>query len=266
MANRFLKLLLLCLAGLGAVHFSWSQDVYDSSRFNSSRVGLKGAEPIDGIYVPTEDSSLLNQAAPTPSQWKELSCGPEFAYRNRLEYVPKAIPKEETTWMEKILDEVSQFLDSRGGKNLLWLIFFGILGYIGWRVFSGQAHALFARRDKKYVNEEEAEDLSVAGLLENNWEDRMQDALQAGASREAIRFAYLYLLQRMQQVGLLSFRPDKTNRAYIEELKGKPQVTVFRKLTEQYEQSWYGRMKPDENQMAAFLEQFRKVKNSIEEA
>lgn len=263
MIKGSLKKGLFCLTILCSAGIASAQAPFDSTTFDSSRLGIEGATSIDGTYAPESDNSLMNEAKPAPKRWQALCNAHAYDYRNKLEYAPKETEPEKESNLEKFLNQVFNFLDSVTGKNMLWLLLFIILGYIVWRVISGQANSLFVRREKRHFSSENPEELNIESLLERDWKVQMEVALQSGDKRAAIRFAYLHLLQLMQHQGLISFSPDKTNQTYLSELKDWPQATEFRSLTRQYEWTWYGRYLPDEKQMAAFLENFQHIRQSI---
>jgi hypothetical protein len=80
---------------------------------------------------------------------------------------------------------------------------------------------------------ENIEELDIHALL--------QQALAQGNYRLAVRLYYLSLLKSLNQVGLITWKKDKTNREYLTELFSKDQYfDDVRKLTLAYEQVWYG--------------------------
>jgi len=58
--------------------------------------------------------------------------------------------------------------------------------------------------------------------------------------RLAVRLLYLKCLKQLSDKDLIEWQPDKTNTAYILELKAPEQKRVFGLLTRQFEFVWYG--------------------------
>ncbi len=80
---------------------------------------------------------------------------------------------------------------------------------------------------------ENIEDLDIQTLL--------QKTLAEGNLRLAIRLYYLGLLKKLNDVGLIAWKRDKTNRDYLSELFSKEYYfEEVKKLTLAYEQVWYG--------------------------
>lgn len=250
--------LLLCCGGT----VSAQQEVFDSAAFDTARLGLKGAQPVDGELAP--EAPAHTRAQPSEARWQQITSNDAYSYRDKLEYVREQKPPRDDSWLIELLGAVSRFFESGFGKGLLWIAFFAIIGYILWRILRGQASSLFARRDRRrHTEPEAAEVLSTESLLEADWELQLQQALQAGEYREAIRFAYLRLLQLMEEQGLIAYRPDKTNRDYLRVLQGRRIADGFRMLTRQYEWAWFGNVLPDAAGMNRFMNGFQELKHSI---
>jgi hypothetical protein len=80
---------------------------------------------------------------------------------------------------------------------------------------------------------ENIEEVDIDGLL--------RKALADGDLRAAVRVHYLMLLKKLNEVGLIAWKKDKTNRDYLSELYGRNDCyDDVRKLTLAYELVWYG--------------------------
>jgi len=239
------------------------QQSFDPSAFDSSELGLKGAEPVNGVFDAYDIPRVANTAKPSEARWQKIISHKAYAYRDKVEYVrAKALP-EKQPWLIRLLDGLFRFFNSSSGKVLLWMVFFAIVGFVAWRILHGQANGIFARRDKRYDLAEDEALLSEAALLTTDWEGLMHQASAAADTRAAVRFGYLCVLQLMHERGLIFYRPDKSNRDYLTELAGKPQHADFRMLTRQYEWAWFGHFLPDEKAMQTFRQTFQNFKQSL---
>jgi hypothetical protein len=231
--------------------------IEDSSGIN----GVGAASPISGEYVAQERPVICNSSAPSREQWEHVVSDKAYGYKDKQEFAKKEEPLEDSGWI-KALSWLASFLSSAAGKLLLWGVLLLIVGYVVYRIVRGQAGGLFAARDRRQDTADEGV-LSEQSLAEHDWESHMQEALQSGNMRAAIRYAYLRLLQLLQEHGHITYRPDKTNIEYYRELADKPQRQAFRAVTRQYEWAWYGNYTPGQEAMDDYLKTFRQLKQSL---
>ena len=65
-------------------------------------------------------------------------------------------------------------------------------------------------------------------------------ALASGAHREAVRVYYLQALQALAGAQRIAWSPEKTNRAYLAELRDADEQQPFARFTDLFERAWYG--------------------------
>lgn len=82
---------------------------------------------------------------------------------------------------------------------------------------------------------EEIEDIEVIDA-----ESGLELALKAENYREAVRMLFIKLLQVLVQENSIEWKPEKTNRHYLAEMKNHSQVEHFNNLVIAYERIWYG--------------------------
>jgi hypothetical protein len=73
-----------------------------------------------------------------------------------------------------------------------------------------------------------------------NFDAEIEKAVAAHNYRFAVRLLYLKCLKQLSDSGLIEWKLDKTNYAYISELKNDEQKTAFSSLTRKFEYVWYG--------------------------
>lgn len=169
------------------------------------------------------ESLNQNPNKPTTAHWDSLTKGDAaFGYRNEVEYVkpekPKAEkPKETTNWLLRFIEKIFEFLTSDGGKVFLWCLLIAIVGYILYRVLAGDSSGFFTRR--RSVDGGDAGSIDDEDLYGANWQRLMDEAIQRGDTRAAIRCSYMLLLQKLEDTGRIQYRQDKTNAAYASTLR-----------------------------------------------
>jgi Domain of unknown function (DUF4129) len=81
--------------------------------------------------------------------------------------------------------------------------------------------------------------------IENNLPDAdvetpLEKAIRLGEYKVAMRLYYLLIIQKMAQKSIISWRKDKTNREYANELRSQSFLPQFMSATLAYERAWFG--------------------------
>lgn len=71
----------------------------------------------------------------------------------------------------------------------------------------------------------------------------LERALADGNHKLAIRIYYLTIIQTLQDDGLIVWKKDKTNNAYLREMRKHETYRQFRATTRAFERVWYSNMK-----------------------
>lgn len=83
-------------------------------------------------------------------------------------------------------------------------------------------------------------DESMENIHEINFNEEIDKAVRQGNYRLAVRLLYLRSLKVLSDSELISWQPEKTNQAYIDELIDEERKKDFKILTLQFEYIWYG--------------------------
>jgi len=121
-------------------------------------------------------------------------------------------------------------------RVLLYVLVAAAVGYALLRLLRMDAGGLFYARpaDGRLRMEEEGD---LAGL---DLDRLIDEAVTVGDYRRAVRLSYLRLLQHLSARGLITWRAEKTNRDYAEELGASPLRAPFARLTALFDHVWYG--------------------------
>jgi len=95
-------------------------------------------------------------------------------------------------------------------------------------------------------------------IHEINFGDEIERAVSQGNYRLAVRLFYLSSLKTLTDKNLIHWQPEKTNHAYLQELKDEGKKQLFSELTRQFEYVWYGEFKLSK-------ERFADIKTSFEQ-
>lgn len=96
-----------------------------------------------------------------------------------------------------------------------------------------------------------------------NFNQALQQAINSRNFRLAIRLLYLQSLKNLADRMLIQWQINKTNSAYVSELKDELQQKDFHRLTMQFENNWYGNMPVHEHEFAAVREQFEQFNRQL---
>jgi hypothetical protein len=100
------------------------------------------------------------------------------------------------------------------------------------------------------------EDTDLQGLL--------QQALQTGDYRKAVRLYYLLLLKQLNAREIIEWKKDKTNREYLAELFARDyHYDEAKHLTLAYERVWYGDYILEPESFRVLIARFENFYNKI---
>jgi hypothetical protein len=97
---------------------------------------------------------------------------------------------------------------------------------------------------------------TVAAGTAIDYAEQLRAAEQDGDLRGALRWRYLLLLERLDELGMISWRREKTNLMYTNEIKDPGVRSAFREITSWYERSWYGAWTLPEPDYHRLMEKF----------
>jgi len=130
--------------------------------------------------------------------------------------------------------------------GLMQFLMYGILGIIIlvviYFIFKNAGGFSFGseKRKIKYDISEEKRDEDLENIENNNFQLLIQKAKSEGDFRRAVRYYYLWVLQKLTDKNLISWNKDKTDYDYFIELGQHPIKEDFSTNTYIYDHTWYG--------------------------
>ncbi|QKG53464.1 DUF4129 domain-containing protein [Hymenobacter sp. BRD67] len=190
---------------------------------------------------------LPADTAPQPVRRPAAARLHELRSQRDFQYTTALGEPEQAGWLARLMawlwSWLGPLLTTRGGKVAWNTIFYGLLG--ATLVFA-VLKLLQVDLTKAFGRAPRAVPLSYETGQENihelNFADAITQAEAAGNLRLAVRLGYLQLLKQLTDGNLIAWQPDKTNQAYLRELKASRGALhpAFSKLTQQFEYIWYG--------------------------
>ena len=191
---------------------------------------------LNNLYFP--DDSMR--------QWKNLN---EFAYAKYLD----SLLKDKNDKQKKKLENstgfsVPGFLDrllaSSVLKILLWTVTGLFILFILYRLFLAEGVFKRASKTNQHAGAEVEEEVITT---ESDFDALINQALQNGNYRQAVRYQYLKTLHNLAGKNFIELAPDKTNFQYVGEIKNREYQNDFAALTLNYEYVWYGEFAIEKN-------------------
>jgi hypothetical protein len=97
----------------------------------------------------------------------------------------------------------------------------------------------------------------------SSWDQALEEAMNAGDYRQAVRVLYLQTIQQLQQKKLIQYQPEFTNVDFKKQLSGTNYHQAFTILTQYFDYIWYGNTMID-RQIFSFIEmRYRKFQSDI---
>lgn len=226
--------------------------------------GLGGMGPgASAQHLPSAvqyDSSAVTVRTPNAETLQRYRTDPDFDYDRNQAAGP--------SWWERLWhwfqDHVLRPLFAEELSPLRRIVFYGavaaILIFAALRLLRMHPRAAFSHRDTGVQGTlTEVED----DIQAPDFDRLIEVAIADRAYRRAVRLLYLQTLQRLATRGLINWRPETTNREYVEAITEGEMRVRFAELTRQFEYIWYGDMPVDEplferiqRAFAAFRQQF----------
>ncbi|MGI4728684.1 MAG: DUF4129 domain-containing protein [Janthinobacterium lividum] len=147
----------------------------------------------------------------------------------------------------KVTGNLIGFLFILLGSGALVFLILKLLGMDVIQIFTGKSSTL---EIPYYEN--------LENIHEIGFEEEIEKAISNRNFRLAVRLLYLNLLKKLSDAGAIKWQQDKTNLAYLQEIKNPEQQQKFGLLTRQFEYVWYGDFKIDQ-------ENFQQIKTSFQQ-
>ena len=185
---------------------------------------MRSGAPADPLLARAVPDSVVGAWKHDPSY--RYATDPRYWQRDRDE--DDALPR----WLVRLLS-------SKGFRYGIYIILGAILVYAIGRIVTENQLGIFYRRGAKRSGQQDAQP-AEEGLEEQDVDRRLQQSLDNGDYRQAVRYSYLRSLRKLDERGLILYHGKTTNQEYLRQLNGTVQEAPFRYLTRAYEKVWYG--------------------------
>lgn len=206
------------------------------------------------------DRSAVTVRRPDPATWERLRADREFRYGEDVKPAEGLLAQ---LWV-RFLRWLSEWLYDPSRKGTRdWLtvaLVAGVAVFVVWKLLGMDTAGLWGRRNARA-------DLAYSMESENihaiSFDEEIRTALENGQHRLAVRLHYLWSLKSLTDAGLIDWKPDKTNHAYVGELQNHALRSDFEALTDEFERIWYGGFPLGVGQFEALQGQFEQFRAAV---
>jgi hypothetical protein len=202
------------------------------------------------IAVRSFDDNLL----------QKLKQDRDFQYDRLVEPV-KSIWEKFWDW---VWGQIAQIMRTKQGRTTVWSVLF-VLGaaaivFFIVKVMGMNKEGLFGRSSGNSLP------YTTTGEDINNiaFDEAIRAAIDNRNFRLAIRLLYLQSLKHLSDRGYIDWQINKTNFDYISEVSDKPWQSLFKKLTYNFEYTWYGEMNVADEDFRNLHLQFQQFNNQLQ--
>ncbi len=178
-------------------------------------------------------------------------------------------PEDTKTLWEKFIDWINKQivmlfdLDSNGVTSdiiIYLLIAFAVLALF-YGIYRNEIKGLFLGDKKiKSIDVKEA----VEDIHSIDFNKLIEEAVQNKNYRYAIRLNYLRLLKVLSDKQIINWKPEKTNREYLKEIKQHSLTKSVSVVTNDFENIWYGGFEIDQDNYSYLIARYNDVNSLLE--
>lgn len=225
--------------------------------------GVVEAAPVD-----YNEASSYEQEFPTPS--KNERAETVFENRQLKNNFKRKYSGSEFDYDRVVETKESEFkppinISLGWVKVMMYLILGVIILVVIYFILKNVGGFSFGKPKNKltYKTSEESEEENLDDIDLNNFELLIRKAKAEGNFRKAVRYYYLWVLQKLADRKLIQWHKDKTDDEYLSELKQNPIREDFFKNTYIYDHIWYGNFNLSQHQFELAEKTFKQTLNKI---
>ncbi len=164
------------------------------------------------------------------------------------------------SWLWDVIEGIfNDKVSGRAVKYGVLLILAAVVIFIAFKLIGADLN-WFSKKPKSvpipYTEGEE-------NIHEINFSDEIERAVDQGNYRLAVRLFYLSSLKALTDKNLIHWQPEKTNHAYLLELKDEGKRHLFSELTRQFEYVWYGEFELSSARFTAIRTSFEQFNSRL---
>ncbi|MFD1095645.1 DUF4129 domain-containing protein [Salegentibacter chungangensis] len=211
--------------------------------------------------------SKLSPVSFEKSKFEEYRKLKDFEYLNEIEQDSSWTRFKR--WFNQKMEDFFHWLFGDYEANAFLMFIFSMLPYIFLAILLGFIIWLFIRLNpgRSFLEEPEASEVYMTEeeelIQSRDLPMLIQDAIEKGQYRLAVRYYYLKVLQSLDEQKLIEYRFQKTNADYTSEIGQENIKDQFKRITRIYDFIWYGDFTPSEEEFRMAEKGFSKMNTLI---
>ncbi|QEC66244.1 DUF4129 domain-containing protein [Panacibacter ginsenosidivorans] len=182
------------------------------------------------------DSAAVEVRTFNDTSFQEYKSDADFQYENEVVETPSLWDRFWACVWKKYDEIMSTEAGRATMKFIFWLLGIGGLAFFVYKVARMNRLSLFATEQQSLTAYKvESEDIHAIPF-----DTAINEALQQGNYRLAIRLSYLQNLKLLTDKELIDWHPNKTNTDYWLEIADTSLQRSFKSVTSIFEYAWYG--------------------------
>jgi hypothetical protein len=208
---------------------------------------------------PAYDSShvdIRNFSSSTADPYKKDI---DFQYERQIVDTPSLWERFWQWFWNKYDDMVSTEAGRITMKVFYWVLGIGAVAFFVFKVTGMNRISLFASQSQQnpaYTIEDE-------NIHDISFDTAIQQALQEGNYRLAIRLLYLQSLKILSDKNLIIWQLNKTNTDYFREISRAELKQQFKNVTHAFEYTWYGNLAIGKDEFTEMKEEFMNFQKQL---
>lgn len=151
-----------------------------------------------------------------------------------------------------------------GGGIFFIILLVAVVAFVIYQMVKGGGFKTIKKdKSKEAIMTSLDDDQIVNVLTKKETEDLIQQAVNNGDFRRAVRLLYLASLKMLTDSKMISWEPNKTNSDYMYEIKNRDLRNMFKDTTLYYDYIWYGDREVDAGLFQKVHQSFNKFTGAI---
>jgi hypothetical protein len=207
----------------------------------------------------TYDSSQVQQRHFTGSSIKAYTNDEDFQYEKETVKTPSAWDR----FWQWFWNKYNEMIGTEAGKTtvqiIYWLLGVAAVTFFVLKVIKMNRMNLFkssSQSNTPYTIQDE-------NIYTISFDEAIQQALQSGNYRLAIRLLYLQNLKMLADKNLIIWQPNKTDTDYLREIDKPGLKQSFKNITDIFEYAWYGNLSVAKDDFAGIQKEFMQFQNQL---
>ncbi|WDF56059.1 DUF4129 domain-containing protein [Mucilaginibacter sp. KACC 22063] len=214
-------------------------------------------------YLLKVDTSNVNIRKFNDAALKRLLDNPAFDYYRENNIHKLSLWDRFWRWFWTMVESIMRMFSPSSGNWVSTVIWIGVGGVVIFLIIKFVLQGSGGLFSKPSAEIEGLEGLINENIHEISFDEEINNAVAAGNYRLAVRLLYLRTLKQLDDAGLINWRIEKTNAAYLRELTDTEKRQQFGTITRQFEYVWYGNFPIDGSAFNSINALFNHFKQNI---